>query len=752
MVDFINIQGFTERMDELSDNNGEQSPKKTELPTREIGNASLFADDIVFSDTEKILFEEDLNTSPSDNRSLMDGNPEDRYSISHKLNEGGMKAIWEVDDHRTARKVAMALIQSSKIASEEDIDSFLYEARLTANLQHPNIIPIYDIALDDNGNPYFTMKALRGETLGEIIKKLKSGDPSYTEEYTRTRLLSIFLKVCNAVDYAHTKGVIHLDLKPSNIHIGDFGEVHVLDWGLSTLLTHLNEYEGKPVSWHSMDDVSLEDGQTLTRYLERSAKRREQKNMVGGTPGYMSPEQAQGVPSDIDFRADVYMLGSLLYEMLTLSCPITGNTVKEVLRQTLRGDLTPPLKKSPELKIPPALSAITMKAMETDPTERYSNVALLIKDIHQFQDGFATTAENPTFITHLALLIKRHKLAVSLIAGAGVLIAGILIQSFNSIRASEQVAVTALTELQTKNEYIEATAQKVAPDYLKLMREQEKNFKFDAAEQSLETGLAFDPRLQEGWIEYVKLKLAKLEYKDALLILHDETKALADSASSLIQLSKKYQSANPIPDTDIPRMIRDFTYYGLADKLPRMFYHLNLQDFDPETRFPALAEAIKILNPKVKDLNFSWIETTNGWIIDISNNRELNDITPLCGLNISMLNASYIGAPDLTLLTEPGLMELRLKGTDLNHLPQLAQLKELQLLDISETRIRNTSNIIQYPNLVSLNLSGISGLELSNQLIWNQKLKVLTISNKFIQHPVIKALKQRGVIIIFSDN
>ena len=127
------------------DDPGEKNQKpdgKPKPPKREIGNANLFAGDIVFSDTEKILFEEDLQEKTSSRHDLMDGNPADRYTPNKKLNQGGMKAIWEVDDHRTARKVAMALIQDSRIASSEDIESFLYEARLTANLQHPNIIPI----------------------------------------------------------------------------------------------------------------------------------------------------------------------------------------------------------------------------------------------------------------------------------------------------------------------------------------------------------------------------------------------------------------------------------------------------------------------------------------------------------------------------------------------------------------------------------------------------------------------------------
>ncbi|MDF7824908.1 serine/threonine-protein kinase [Pontiellaceae bacterium B12227] len=734
----------------------ENQPKKTDkpAPAREIGNANLFADDIIFSNTEKILFEEDLERNSTTSRDgLMDGNPKDRYSPNKKLNQGGMKAIWEVDDHRTARKVAMALIQDSKIASEDDIDSFLYEARLTANLQHPNIIPIYDIALDENGNPYFTMKALKGETLGDIIKQLRNGNAEYIGRYTRTRLLAIFLKVCNAIDYAHTKGVIHLDLKPSNISVGDFGDVHVLDWGLSTLITHLNEYDGEPVSWQSMDDVELENGQTLTHYLEGSAKRREHKNVVGGTPGYMSPEQAQGVPSDIDFQTDVYMLGSLLYEILTYHCPIEGTKIKEVLQKTVRGDFSPPGMRAPELKIPAPLSAIALKAMSTEPTDRYPNVASLITDIHKYQDGFATTAENPTFITHALLLVKRHKLAVSLIAATAAVIAVVLVQSFNSIKQSERVALNALEALQEKNTYIASTAQKVAPDYLSLMEEQEKNYQFAEAEQSLDTSLAFDPELEAAWLQKGRLLLSQLDFSNAWKILSGAHGHAVQKDPPAMRLAKKYMELGELTDAALPQLVKDFVAYNVPEGLPRLFYHLNQQAFDPDTRLPALAEALKILNPEVEELYFKWQATgSGGWIIDMGNNPELDDISPLCGLKIRILNASNIGEPDLNLLTEEGMVELRLAGTPLNHLFDQDQLNGLQSLDISKTRIRNITSMIKLSKLRSLDISGIEGLTISPQLIWNRDLKMLTVSEAFRTDQTIRSLARRGVIIIYTDD
>jgi serine/threonine protein kinase len=727
-------------MDE-SENQDQQPAPKPKSPTRrEIGNPNLFAENIVFSDTEKILFEEDLKDRHKTRDDLMDGNPAERYTPNKKLNQGGMKAIWEVDDHRTARKVAMALIQDSKIASEEDIDSFLYEARLTANLQHPNIIPIYDIAVDENGNPYFTMKALKGETLGEIIRKLSGGHAEYTKLYTRTRLLGVFLKVCNAIDYAHSKGVIHLDLKPSNVVVGDFGDVHVLDWGLSTLITHLDEYDGEPVSWQSIDDVALENGQTLTRYLESSAKRR---HVVGGTPGYMSPEQAQGAPSDIDFQTDVYMLGAMLYELLTYQCPVVGATVKEVLQKTVRGELPAPAKRAPERKIPPSLAAIAMKAMHVDPAERYPNVAALIQDIHQFQDGFATVAENPTFITHFALLIRRHKMAVSLLGGSALIIASILVNSYLSIKG-------ALAELKEKNDYIEATAKRVAPDYLELMLRAERSYAFADAEKALDTSLAFDPTDPSAWMNKVHMLMSQRRFSEARNIVTGRNLQISRDIRKLLDT---YADKDGLAGNAVSALVGDFLNHGMKDGLPRLFHHLNQESFDPDAHFQTIKTALGLLNPTVKELHFDWrAARSGGWIIDVGDNPGLDDISPLCGLDIASLTADNIGTPDLALLTGKNLRFLALSGSRINHLFDLDQLAGLEELDISDTAIRNIANIVKYPRLATLDLSGIDELAVSPQLVWCRNLKLLTIAETFRNDPTVQTLARRGVIIIYTDH
>ncbi len=558
------------------------------------------------------------------------------------------------------------------------------------------------------------MKALKGETLSEILCKLRSGN---AREYTYTRLIGIFLKVCNAIDYAHAKGVIHLDLKPSNIIVGEFGDVHVLDWGLAMLVTHPDEPTGK---------TGIRD-------------------VVGGTPGYMAPEQTKGSPADINFQTDIYMLGAILYEILTYQCPIEGNNTKDVLQKTVRGELLDPNKRSPEKKIPSALAAIAMKAMQTHPAKRYSTVPALIRDLHQFQDGFATSAENPTFITHLILLVKRHKMAVGLITVSVAVIAAVLVNSFDKIKQSEWIALKALTTLQEKNDYIATTAKQVAPDYLNLMAQEEQDYAFAAAEQALNTSLAFDPSIREGWIQKSRMLLSQRKFNLAWNILSDQPSALQ-------RLAKKYKDLGRVPDREISQLVRDFQNHDMADGIPRLFYHLNRTPFDPATRFPAIAESLTALNPKIETLHFSWEPAgANGWNIDLSGNQELDDLSPLCGLSIHRLAVVGIGSPDLRLLTEDGIEELSLSKAEINHLFELDQLADLRVLDISHTRIRNLSDIVKYPKLTTLDISGIDGLAIPLHLVWCRELRTLTVSEKFKDNPTIRALANRGVIIIYAD-
>ncbi|MCK4565156.1 MAG: hypothetical protein KAU94_10840, partial [Verrucomicrobia bacterium] len=433
-------------------------------------------------------------------------------------------------------------------------------------------------------------------------------------------------------------------------------------------------------------------------------------------------------------------------------CPITGDTVKDVLQKTVRGEIPDLKNRAPHLKIPVALSAIALKAMQTDPTDRYPTVGALLRDLQKYQDGFATSAENPTFLTHTALLVKRHKMAVGIIAASLAVIATVLANSFSKIKQSEQVAVGALATLQEKNDYIAATAKKVAPTYLNLMAREEPRYAFTAAEEALDTSLAFDPSQGLAWLQKGSILLCQQRFSEAWTILNGHHGHPVRKNASAIAMAEKYKDSGPLPDPEIPQLVRDFMNHNMGGGIPRLFYHLNRAPFDPATRFPAIEASLKLLNPKIGNLNFSWEATpSKGWEIDLSNNPDLDDISPLCGLDIHSLDAGNIGVPDLKLLTEDNLKELRLSGTALNHLFELDQMAGLHTLDISGTRIRNLINIVKYPKLTSLDISNIEGFSISPQLVWCRNLNLLTVSEAFKADPTIRTLANRGVIIIYTD-
>ena len=699
-------------------------PSNTQNPSqeREILNSKLFSEEISFSDTEQILFQEDLlKTSTTSTEVLTDSTADTRYIPLNKIRDGGMKTIWEVKDTRTQRILAMALIQPERIASQEDIEAFLYEARLTAHLQHPNILPVYDIALEKNGNPYFTMKLLRGETLEAILHRLQQRDLDTEQNYTLTHLLNIFLNLCDAVDYAHTKGVLHLDIKPANVMIGNFGEVHLLDWGLATLLTESNQTD-------------------LTS-----------RKIVGGTPGYMAPEQALGNKEDLHFHTDIYMLSALLYQILTRMPPHVGETTEAIMRHSTQNTIIPPVKHNNHFPIPKALSAITMKGLSVHPAERYANVAALKNDIRNYLNGYATLAENPTLITHLQLLINRHRIAFALILSAIAIISFTIFLSFRSIQTSEQIALNALDQLQQKQVYIEQTALNVAPDYLELAQQHEYQYRYTQADEALATALTFNPLHPESRLLRAYIHLSHFEFQQAYNLLNQSDGIPTTRNLPALRLANKYKNSTPITDAQLPTLIQAFIQHNLTSLLPRLFHHLNQAPFNPETRFNALEQCLQELNPDTPNLTLNYTPIGSaGFLIDLGQNPELNTLTPLSGLPIIILNLNGTGLPDLAPLRLDALRELRLAHTRLESLNQIGDLPQLNILDLSHTRIRNISSILRYPNLTTLHLNDIENLELSPRLIWCRQLKTITLTPQTQTPQALQPLINRGILLIYK--
>ena len=369
--------------------------------------------------------------------------PKNKYRHYDRIGSGGMKDIIKVRDADTARDLAMAILTDETNEEESYMARFVYEARITANLQHPNIVPIHDIGVDEGGAPYFTMKLIEGENLANLLIGLSQNDPAYIKKYSLPQLLTIFINVCNAVSFAHSRGIIHLDLKPENIQIGSYGEVLVLDWGLAKILKdeHVDFEENSPTI-HEMKS-------TLTHIPEENVENT-MDGEVKGTPGFMAPEQAAGINSRKNKTTDIYALGAILYSILTLKKPITGAGVKDILRKTIKHELVPPLERSPERHIPKPLAAIAMKAMSLKQSDRYSSVKKLIKDINAYTGNYATMAENANIFKHARLFIKRHKTEViSAFIVALTIVAFIMTYIFNETKLRSKWGkgndITALT-------------------------------------------------------------------------------------------------------------------------------------------------------------------------------------------------------------------------------------------------------------------------------------------------------------------
>ena len=311
-----------------------------------------------------------------------------RYEPIEPLGSGGMGVVERVWDRDLMRNLALKRLHPERANDGLALRQFLWEARITAYLDHPHIVPVHDLGLDGDGELFFTMKFVRGISLERLIEALRRADavdrsrelaPAdaaiASEHGSENRRLRLFLDLCQAIAYAHERGVLHRDLKPANVMIGEFGEVLIMDWGLAQ---PLDGPAGKPL---------LE--------LLPAALRARQARHPSGTPRYMSPEQVLGEP--LDERSDLYALGVLLYELMTLRSPYSATDLTGVLMQVAEGDVIPASVVNPDLS--PSLAAIIGEAMASDPARRYPSVRALMEDIEAVLDGLTPRAEQASLAT-----------------------------------------------------------------------------------------------------------------------------------------------------------------------------------------------------------------------------------------------------------------------------------------------------------------------------------------------------------------
>ncbi len=329
---------------------------------------------------------------------------EGRFRIVRFHDRGALGEVYVARDQQLHRIVALKRIKLDHSADKDKRARFVVEAEITGRLEHPGIVPVYGLGTYDDGRPFYAMRFIRGDNLKAAIERFHQAEAKGQDPGERAlallKLLRRFLDVCNAIDYAHSRGVLHRDLKPGNIMLGKFGETLVVDWGLAK---SVGRPEVAPAS-ATMDDRTLvpQSGSDL-RGTELGARL--------GTPAYMSPEQAAGRIGDLGPASDVYSLGATLYCLLTGRAPFNDPDMADLLRKVERGDFPPPRK----LKgwVDPALEAICLKAMATNPDERYHTPRALADDVDHWLADEPVSAWREPIRRRLRRWGRRHRLLVT---------------------------------------------------------------------------------------------------------------------------------------------------------------------------------------------------------------------------------------------------------------------------------------------------------------------------------------------------
>jgi len=369
-----------------------------------------------------------------------------RYLLQGEVARGGMGAILKVWDEDLRRHLAMKVVlgpergeapQPAEAIDARRLGRFLEEAQVTGQLEHPGIVPVHELGLDETGRVYFTMRLVQGRDLADVFALARAGHP----DWNRTRVLGLLQRACEAMAFAHSKGVIHRDLKPSNVMVGGFGELYVMDWGLARVA---GEEDAHDLRLRGADEPAPVESEL------REASGKGPSDVlytmdgdVLGTPAYMSPEQARGEVAELDARTDVYAMGAMLYHLLAEHPPFldpgSQATAHEVLNRLLEGEPEPLAQAAPEA--PAELVAICEKAMARDKDARYPDMSELAADLRAFLEHRVVAAYATGAVAEFKKWVERNRgLAASIAAAILLTLLGLGSTAWVQKRANEDLA------------------------------------------------------------------------------------------------------------------------------------------------------------------------------------------------------------------------------------------------------------------------------------------------------------------------
>ncbi|MCW1916955.1 protein kinase [Luteolibacter sp. GHJ8] len=644
-----------------------------------------------------------------------------KYEVNNEVGRGGMGTVFCAREMPIRREVAMKVMLTQ--ASESAVARFIKEAQVTGQLEHPNIVPIHELGVDEHDQLFYTMKYVRGITLKEALARLGYRDGEALQQFTLTNLLSIFDKVADAVAFAHSRRVVHRDLKPENIMIGKFGEVLVMDWGLSSVLPEESISAKKNSAAAGADNVSL-----------LSAELPGLDNAVAGTPQYMAPEQARGELRSIGVRSDIYSLGAILFHILFLEKPIGGEDIDEVLENVRAGrtrlqtnDLpNKSLPHHPGQSPPVSLIAVARKAMALAPGDRYASVKELQADIRNYSAGFATEAEKAGVRRQLLLGLQRYRREA---IWGGIFLAVLAVFGTS--------ALVRLLHERKRTDAALAQLRATAPSFIGQARMQVRLQDFAEARKALDYALLLQPNVAEAHLLKADILQAEQKFEEAAVSYREAARLdpaiqrslanaqlserLAASVASKGTLSREEMGELfevMVNEGRLPGLLLPLSQIlGRENALTRQVWRDKLNQLaSPEDRPWDTRLIVRPDGQLELDLSDTAIAELSPIadmpirVLNLRNCEHLKSIAPLQGMPLRSLILDGSGVTDLSPLKELKLEDLSIAGTGVTDLTPLAG-SSLVRLDCSDIPASSFSPLAQ-TGLETLSLAGTSVGEL----------------------------------------